>query len=104
MKKDITELYSFIDDFCKIYTGYEKKRLLPSFTQRNRNCEMSLSELLTVMIMYHTSYAKNFKYFYKTCIEYIHKSDFHRVLSYNRFIELMPRLFMPLNILYASVI
>ena len=60
---------------------------------------MSLSELLTVMVMYHTSYAKNFKYFYKTCIEYIYKDDFPKALSYNRFVELMPRLFVPLNIL-----
>ncbi|WP_341753922.1 IS982 family transposase [Candidatus Tisiphia endosymbiont of Dioctria rufipes] len=43
--------------------------------------------------------AKNFKYFYKTCIEYIHKGDFPKALSYNRFVELMPRLFVPLNIL-----
>ncbi len=99
MKKDITELYIFIDDFCKIYTEYEKKKLLPSQKQRNRNCAMSLSEIMTVMIMYHTSHAKNFKYFYKTCIEYIHKDDFRNALSYNRFVELMPRLFLPLNAL-----
>lgn len=33
MKKDITELYSFIDDFYQIYSGYEKKQLLPSNKQ-----------------------------------------------------------------------
>lgn len=99
MQKDITELYSFIDDFCKIYTLYKKKKLLPSLKYRNRDCKMSLSEQLTIMLMYHTSYAKNFKYFYKTYIEYIHKDDFPNALSYNRFVELMPRLFMPLNIL-----
>jgi len=60
---------------------------------------MSLSELLTVMIMYHTSYAKNFKFFYKSYVEYLHNDDFPNALSYNRFVELMPRLFLPLNIL-----
>jgi hypothetical protein len=99
MKKDNTELYSFIDDFCKIYLSYEQKKMLPSNKRRQRECMMSLSELLTVMVMYHTSYAKNFKYFYKTCIEYIYKDDFPKALSYNRFVELMPRLFVPLNIL-----
>ena len=49
--------------------------------------------------MYHTSHAKNFKYFYKTCIEYIHKDDFPNALSYNRFVELVPRLFIPFNML-----
>jgi hypothetical protein len=104
MKKNITELYSFIDDFCKIYSEYEKQKLLPSLKQRNRGYKMSLDEQLTVVIMYHSSYAKNFKYFYKTCIEYIHKDDFPNALSYNRFIALMPRLFMPLNILVHTLL
>ena len=99
MKKDITGLYSFIDDFCKIYIEQEKRRLIPQLGKRNRRGGMSLSELLTIMVMYHTSYAKNFKYFYKTYVEYIHKEDFPSALSYNRFVELIPRLFLPLNIL-----
>jgi transposase len=99
MKKDITELYSFIDDFCQIYAEYEKQKLLPSLKIRNRSCKISLSEALTMMIMYHTSYAKNFKYFYKSYIEYLHKDDFPGALSYSRFVELMPRLYMPLNVL-----
>ena len=28
MKKDITELYVFIDDFCKIYEKYEQHKLI----------------------------------------------------------------------------
>ena len=64
MKKDITELYSFIDDFCKIYQEYEKRKLLPSTKERNRDNKMSLSEMLTIIIMFHTSYAKNFKFIY----------------------------------------
>jgi len=99
MKKDITELYCFIDDFCKIYERYEQQKLIPSCKQRDRKCSMHLSEMLTIIVMFHTSYAKNFKYFYKSYIEYLHKEDFPTALSYNRFVELMPRLFMPLNIL-----
>lgn len=99
MKKDITELYSFIDDFCKIYLEYEKSKLLPSNKQRDRACNMSLSEMLTIIIMFHTSHAKNFKFFYKTYVEYLHRNDFPKALSYNRFVALMPRLFMPLNML-----
>jgi hypothetical protein len=83
---------------------WRKQKLLPSLKQRNRGYKMSLDEQLTVVIMYHSSYAKNFKYFYKTCIEYIHKDDFPNALSYNRFIALMPRLFMPLNILVHTLL
>ena len=91
MKKDITELYSFIDDFCKIYSEYEKQKLLPSLKQRNRGHKMSLDEQLTVVIMYHSSYAKNFKYFYKTTSYYFSCniriiSIFYR-FSYTNFIN-----------------
>lgn len=99
MKKDITELFCFIDDFCKVYEEYERSKLLPTNKRRNRQCNIGLSEILTIGIMYHTSYAKNFKYFYKTCIRYLHSDDFPNALSYNRFIELMPRSFIPLNVL-----
>lgn len=99
MKKDITDLYCLVDDFCKFYTEQEKQKLIPSNLKRNRMCHMSLSELLTIMIMYHSSHSKNFKYFYKTSIEYLYKKEFPKALSYNRFVELMPRLFLPLNIL-----
>ena len=99
MKKDITELFCFIDDFCQIYERYAEEKLLPSDKIRKRSTKMSLSEMLTVVIMFQVSYAKNFKYFYKTYIEYLHKGDFKTALSYTRFVALMPRLFMPLSVL-----
>jgi len=99
MHKDITEVFCFIDDFAKVYEQNERKKLLPSNRQRCREGTMSLGEMLTIMIIFHTSYAKNFKYFYKSYIEHWYKDDFPNAVSYNRFVELMPRLFLPLNIL-----
>ena len=60
---------------------------------------MSLSEMLAIMVMFPTSYAKNFKYFYKSYMDYLHQEDFPKALSDNRFVELMPRMLMPLNTL-----
>ena len=51
MKKDITELYCFIDDFCTIYVEYEKKKLIPSNKQGNSACSLSLSEMLTINLI-----------------------------------------------------
>ena len=45
MKKGITEFYSFIDDFCKIYYEQEKQKLLPPQGKRNRASEMSLKRV-----------------------------------------------------------
>lgn len=99
MHKDITEIFCFIDDFAKVYEQNEKKRLLPTNRQRYRETSMSLGELLTIMVIYHTSYAKNFKYFYKSYIEHFYSQDFPNAVSYNRFVELISRLFVPFNIL-----
>lgn len=99
MHKDITEIFCFIDDFAKLYEQNEKKRLLPSNRQRYRETSMSLGELLTIMVIFHTSYAKNFKYFYKSYIEHFYSQDFPNAVSYNRFVELISRLFIPLNVL-----
>lgn len=99
MHKDITEIFCFIDDFAKLYEQKEKKYLLPSNRQRYRECSMSLGELLTIMVIFHTSYAKNFKYFYKSYVEHFYRQDFPNAVSYNRFVELISRLFIPLNTL-----
>lgn len=99
MHKDITEIFCFIDDFAKLYEQNEKKSLLPSNRQRYRETSMSLGELLTIMVIFHTSYAKNFKYFYKSYIEHFYSQDFPNAVSYNRFVELISRLFIPLNVL-----
>jgi len=62
--------------------------------RRKRASRMSLSEQLTIVIFYHFSGYKNFKYFYKFFVE--KRPDlFPKTLSYNRFIELMPRLTTP---------
>ena len=99
MHKDITEIFCFIDDFAKLYEQDEKKRLLPTNRQRYRKTSMSLGELLTIMVIFHTSYAKNFKYFYKSYIEHFYSQDFPNAVSYNRFVELISRLFIPFNTL-----
>ncbi len=91
MKKDITELFCIIDDFCKLYEKYKNNCLLPSGDMiRDRHGKMGLSEMLTIMIMYHESQVTNFKYFYIVIIRHVYRTEFGNLLSYNRFIELMP--------------
>lgn len=99
MHKDITEIFCFIDNSAKLYEQDKKKRLLPSNRKRYRETNMSLGELLTIMVIFRTSYAKNFKYFYKGYIEHFYSQDFPNAMNYNRFVELISRLFIPFNTL-----
>ncbi|KJV55027.1 transposase [Orientia tsutsugamushi] len=46
MKKCIITVYYLIDNFCKIYQEWERKRLISSSNQRNKDGKLSLAELL----------------------------------------------------------
>lgn len=58
MKKDITGLFVFTDDFCKAVDEYLSRVLIPYADRVNkvtRVIGMTLSELLTIEIFYHES-------------------------------------------------
>lgn len=103
MNHNITAIFFCLDEFCKCFEEWEKHRLITTGRKRYRGCRMSLSEMLTIMVLFHLSPCKNFKYFYLFHIAHFHKQDFPRLLSYNRFIQLMPRLFVPLCILLQNL-
>ncbi len=104
MRYDITALFFCLDEFCKSYEDWEKHRLIGTGRKRCRPCQMQLSELLTLMVLFHLSPCKNFKYFYLFHVRVLHRQDFPTLLSYNRFVQLIPRLFVPLSILLHSVL
>jgi hypothetical protein len=101
MKKDITELFLFVDDFCKGCDEYMAHHLLESGTavkRPTRHPQMSMSEVMTIVLLYHQSWCKNFKSFYKFCLP-LYESEFPNLLSYERFVELKPRCLPYLSIL-----
>jgi hypothetical protein len=95
----ITEIFCITDEFCKKFDE-EVKNLnkLPGDGKRRRNrpCEMSDSEIITILIMYHFGDFKNFKHYYLHFIRIHLKKEFPEALSYSRFIQLEPRVFMPM--------
>ena len=71
--------------------------------QRNRATELSLGEMLTIMVIFHLSPCKNFKYFYLMRLQNCYKEDFPKLISYNRFVQLMRSLFVPFCLLVHSL-
>ncbi|MBS0271476.1 MAG: hypothetical protein JSR85_02370 [Proteobacteria bacterium] len=53
--------------------------------------------------MFHVSPCKVFKYFYIAYLKQRHAQEFPNLISYNRFVQLMPRLFVPLRVLLQSL-
>ncbi len=55
-----------------------------------------MSEIMTIVIHFHQSYYRNFKAYYTHHVSKYLRSEFPDLVSYNRFIELMPRVQLPL--------
>jgi hypothetical protein len=62
---------------------------------RNRPCDMSGSEIITVLLPYHFGDFNNFKRCYLHFIRVHLQKDFPEALSYSGFVQLEPRCFMP---------
>ncbi len=57
---------------------------------------MSTSEIMTIMIYFHQSHYRNFKHYYQREVQGHLKKYFPKAVSYNRFVELMPTILLPL--------
>lgn len=101
MKQDITALFICIDDFAKIYQKTLDAQTLEHPLSRNyktRIPQLSLGELMTIILLFQRSPSKNFKYFYHSYLQ-LYLPEFPSLCSYNRFIELMRRALHPLSLL-----
>ena len=103
MSVDITALYCCLDDFCRLFEGWEGHRLIPSETTRQRAGKLSRAEMLFIMVLFHLSAFKHFKAFYRYGVGQQYRDCFGAIPHYDRLISLMPRLFAPLMVLLHSV-
>jgi IS5 family transposase len=99
MATDITALYCCLDDFVKVYEEWERHQLIGDARKRRRQGKLSLSEMLLVMILFHTDSFKNFKVFYLYGIKHKYRAYFKEIPSYERFVALQGRLFLPLSVM-----
>ena len=100
---DIIALYCDVDNFVKDKMSLQSHRQISIKTTKKKTGpkrRMSLAEIMTIIIYYHSSNFKNFKsyYFYLAAHG---KRDFPDLYSYTRFIELIPVCLLPL-ILYLN--
>jgi hypothetical protein len=103
MAVDITALYCCLDDFCEVFADWEAHQLIPSEQTRQRCGKLSRAEMLFIVVLFHLSPYKNFKTFYLYGIGHQHRACFGDLPHYDRFVSLMPRLFVPLMVLLHSL-
>jgi hypothetical protein len=105
MTEDIFTLISIFcdaDDFCKQFEPEWKKILIEDLNidrkKRNRKTELSLSEAMTIVVMFHKTRYRTFKDYYLRFVMGSLKPYFPKILSYSRFINLMKTCLFPLFI------
>jgi hypothetical protein len=95
----ILDLYCSVDEFWQRFAPAWQRELLASGQRRrDRQGRMSPSELMTILILFQQSHYRTFKAYYT---EYVHphlRGEFPKLVSYSRFVELMPRLLVPLAV------
>lgn len=91
----LIEIFCDVDDFCQVFSLWEQTHLLEN-TPGTRKPNLSDSEVMTILIFYHLSGFKCFKYYYNRFVRQNLNSHFPGLVSYNRFIELIPRFYMKL--------
>lgn len=90
-------LFCDVDDFCQIFEPQWKQQLLSSNQKRRwRPKSLSLSEIMTIVIAFHQSHYRNFKHFYLSQVRHHWRLEFPKAVSYQRFIEWMPSVLVPL--------
>lgn len=97
----ITEIFCSVDDFCKEISITMEGYLLTSRSPkklRNRKFTMSDSEVITIMILFHLMRYRDLKHFYINYVQTHMKSEFPVTVSYNRFVELQRKAFLPMCI------
>src|SRR3954451_16709088 len=96
----LVQLFCEIDDFTSIYEQKLAGHLLPVNSNSKHSTNkpaISLSEMMTLEILYHLSGYKCFEYFYRQeVLQGALKSYFPKAPSYNRFVELKPRMLIAL--------
>jgi len=96
-KKMLTKIFCEIDDFMQEFEEEYKKRLLTDKEERVKyNSRLTLSEVMSILVYYHSYGNRTFKDFYLKTVCRDLKSCFPNLVSYNRFIELISTALIPL--------
>ncbi len=92
----ITEIFFLADEFYAEFNCALSSRLLGNTPKRKP--VMAMSEVMTIMILFHGMGYRTFKHFYTQHVQKHLTHLFPRTVSYNRFTELMQSAVLPMTI------
>jgi len=93
----LTQLFVEIDDFYKAFESIHQRTLIgEGKMKRKREGKLSMSEIMTILVYFQISRFRTFKDYYTKHVQKRLKSAFPDIVSYQRFVEWIPRVMVPL--------
>lgn len=94
----LLELFVTVDDFCQAFLPQWQRHLLGDGSRKRlRSGQLSMSEVMTIIIYFHQSRYRNFKSYYTEYVCQHLRAEFPGLVTYERFVALMPSAFGPLS-------
>jgi hypothetical protein len=91
-----------VDAFWSYFEPRWEREQLRAGRRRRRATRLSPSELMTILILFQSSGYRTFKDFYTRSVQTSLRSEFPGLVSYSRFVALMPRVLLPLAVYLHS--
>lgn len=88
---NLLELYCHVDDFYQTVGAEMEAQRLGDGKHRRRAGRLSPSEVMTLLIHFHQSQYRTFKAYYTEHVQVHLRSEFPHLVSYGRFVQLIPR-------------
>jgi len=100
----LLDLFVNVDDFCQIFLpAWERKLIADGSKKRHRTGQLSISEIMTIIIYFHQSRYRNFKAYYIEHVCQHLRGEFPNLVSYERFAIWVPSTFGPLSAYLKSL-
>jgi len=92
----LLELFCDVDDFWLGFAPQWKAAQLKAGKQRERAGRLCPSEMMTIVIHFHQSHYRTFKAYYTEHVQVHLTREFPHLVSYTRFVSLIPSIQVPL--------
>jgi len=96
LKEQITDIFCLVDEFMIEFEAHLDHHSIGK--KPKRKPKLSMSEVMTIMILFQLSGIRCFKWFYNQYLKRHLSNEFPCLVSYNRFVELQKKALFPMAV------
>src|SRR5579859_4138605 len=98
LSMSILDLFCSVDAFWQQFEPLWEREQVAAGRQRRRATRLHPSEIMTILILFQQSGYRTFKGFYTRHVQCQLRAEFPQLVSYSRFVALIPRVLLPLAV------